>query len=134
VSASSSTTPAPKDALTFDVVAASLVVNFMGHLEDRASFLFRVWHFLRPLGLFYLVLPAPCVLNSRYLTHERLVTFLRDTCALELVEHHFSPRLAFYLCQRRGSSPPVRAPFRKVECNPGAKRNNFAIVLSGDGD
>ncbi|CAE6410835.1 unnamed protein product [Rhizoctonia solani] len=78
----------------WDVVSLSLVVNFVPDAKDRGKMLSIVHDILRPPsspangGLLFLVLPTPCVANSRYMTSAHLVSFctqlgftlLRDRC------------------------------------------------------
>ena len=134
----------------FDVVSLSLVVNFVGSAEGRGRMLERVGGFLRETarvmddggwgdegkgvvgewypGLF-LVLPAPCVLNSRYLDEERLEEIM-GTLGFECLESKISGKLVYYYYRYRheGRSESVKR-FRKIELRKGSSRNNFAIVL-----
>lgn len=89
-------------------------------------------------GLF-LVLPAPCVTNSRYLDERRLKDIMRH---LGYVQTHrkMSKKLVYYFWRFVGGGrdevveeklASMESPrlFRKEEIRPGAKRNNFSIVL-----
>lgn len=89
-------------------------------------------------GLF-LVLPAPCVTNSRYLDERRLEDMMRQL-GYARTRRKMSKKLVYYFWRFVGGggdedvvdgSGPERNPrlFRKVEIRPGAKRNNFSIVL-----
>lgn len=89
-------------------------------------------------GLF-LVLPAPCVTNSRYLDERRLEDMMRDLGYVR-TRRKMSKKLIYYFWrfvgggedesvgERPGSEKSPRL-FRKEEIRPGAKRNNFSIVL-----
>ncbi|MCJ1271433.1 hypothetical protein MMC22_011333 [Lobaria immixta] len=89
-------------------------------------------------GLF-LVLPAPCVTNSRYLDKRRLEDMMRHLGYVR-TRQKMSKKLIYYFWQfvggggdesveeRPGSEKSPRF-FRKEEIRPGAKRNNFSIVL-----
>ncbi|RKP24286.1 hypothetical protein SYNPS1DRAFT_17433, partial [Syncephalis pseudoplumigaleata] len=110
----------------------SLVVNFVGDIRARGRMLQRVPDFLRPGGAQYLflVLPLPCINNSRYMDHDRLVEMLASIGLNRLVAHHHSSRLAYYLFQRDAATVATRsARFTKKEIHPGGKRNNFCIVI-----
>lgn len=77
----------------------------------------------------FLVLPAPCVTNSRYLDESRL-TSIMQSLGYRLVKRKLSAKLAYYLWrfvkrQERGK----RETFSKKEICKGGMRNNFAIVL-----
>ncbi|KAF8717809.1 hypothetical protein RHS02_09265, partial [Rhizoctonia solani] len=78
----------------WDVVSLSLVVNFVPDAKDRGKMLSIAHDILRPPcsqangGFLFLVLPTPCVANSRYMTSDHLVsvcaqlgfTLIRDRC------------------------------------------------------
>ncbi|KAK6349765.1 hypothetical protein TWF696_006041 [Orbilia brochopaga] len=74
----------------------------------------------------FLVLPAPCVTNSRYLTEDHLQRIMASL-GYELLRRKLSPKLAYYLWRYVGNG--TGGTFKKVELRPGGKRNNFAIVV-----
>lgn len=126
----------------FDIVSLSLVVNYVGDAFGRGEMLRRVGRFLRrrkpenlPVdgieeifpGLF-LVLPAPCVTNSRYLDEDRLIDIMR-TLGFEKVRRKMSAKLVYYLWRYDGQVKQERKIFKKEEIRLGKSRNNFAIVL-----
>ncbi|KAG0201180.1 hypothetical protein BGX28_005926 [Mortierella sp. GBA30] len=81
----------------FDVVCLSLVVNFVGDPVQRGEILRHSARFLVPgTGLLYLVLPLPCIQNSRYMDHELLVEMMAALGYSTLVNHHFAKKLAYY--------------------------------------
>ena len=127
----------------FDVVSLSLVVNFVGDAVGRGKMLRRVRDFLRPrpdiqrknevmssvLPALFLVLPAPCVTNSRYLHEDRLEGILVALGYVK-VRRKLSKKLIYYLWRYDGIKGRTQdAVFRRQEVNPGASRNNFTIVL-----
>jgi 25S rRNA (adenine2142-N1)-methyltransferase len=77
-------------------------------------------------GLF-IVLPAACVMNSRYVTEERLEDIMKSL-GYDVVEKKISSKLAYYLLHF-DPSRKTKASFAKVEIRPGGQRNNFAITL-----
>lgn len=112
--------PASKDKL-FDVVCLSLVVNFVGDPAQRGEILRQATRFLVPkTGLLYLVLPLPCIDNSRYMDHELLVEMMDYLGFSTLVKHHFAKKLAYYVFQldmvpggsggKKGKTGMVRFP------------------------
>lgn len=202
----------------FDVVSLSLVLNYVGDAVARGQMLRRVEGFLKKRkkrgsegrnqeyegeemkeeaawlpGLF-LVLPAPCVTNSRYLDEERLEAMMRGLGYLR-IRRKMSLKLVYYFwkwtgneekgeaeegmeendndekteeskgqeqeeeeeewqgCTDQKSTKPQKKPpkdynplqrphpqhpknslrrttkWPKKEIHPGAKRNNFAVVL-----
>lgn len=127
----------------FDLVSLSLVVNYVGDAAGRGDMLKKAAAFLR-LGrrsgeeniigstfpAVFLVLPAPCVMNSRYLDEERLedmMTFL----GYVKVKRKLSKKLVYYLWRfvGRKAGQLEDVVFRKEEVRPGGQRNNFAIVV-----
>jgi 25S rRNA (adenine2142-N1)-methyltransferase len=91
-----------------------------------------------PLPCLFLVLPAPCLLNSRYLTAEHLAAIL-NSLGYCLVRAKTTRKLYYSLWRYDG--PGARdewvrtggqTVFKKREINPGGGRNNFCIVLDGD--
>ena len=124
----------------FDVVSLSLVVNFVGDAAERGEMLRRVGRFLRmggsgmgegSKGVFpglFLVLPAPCVANSRYLNEEMLEGIMR-ALGYMLVHRKLSSKLVYYYWRYCGEGDETREAFGKEEIRSGKGRNNFAIVL-----
>jgi 25S rRNA (adenine2142-N1)-methyltransferase len=81
----------------FNVVCLSLVVNFVGDPSQRGEILRRSAQFLVPgTGILYLVLPLPCIQNSRYMDHELLVEMMAALGYSTLINHHFAKKLAYY--------------------------------------
>ena len=118
--------PYSGDTKCFHVVCLSLVINFVCDPTGRGEMLRRTRHFLIPKGILYLVLPLPCVTNSRYLNHQHL-QFIMQSLGFHLTEHHFSKKLAFYIWMLDESYHYQSVP-KKILRN-GAGMNNFAIVL-----
>ncbi|KAI4258846.1 MAG: hypothetical protein LQ352_001057 [Teloschistes flavicans] len=127
----------------YDIVSLSLVVNYVGDPVGRGEMLRRVSRFLRfdnlceeedglvaGRGLFpslFLVLPAPCVMNSRYLDEGRLEVMM-GSLGFVRVRRKVSKKLVYYLWRYEGGAK-VGVDFKKQEIRPGGARNNFAIVL-----
>lgn len=133
------------DTERFDVISLSLVLNYVPDAAERGEMLRRTCSFLRSnsssfeeqssrgdqMKLFpslFLVLPAPCVTNSRYMDAARLKRIL-ESLGYELLEQKMSAKLAYYLWRYSGHNSNLRNTFPKVEANPGKTRNNFTIVL-----
>lgn len=130
----------------FDVVSLSLVVNYVGDATERGEMLRRVGSFLRTeiggakedhhgedkaedvFPALFLVLPAPCVLNSRYCDGKRLREMMLSE-GYELLRTKLSKKLAYYLWRYKGVGGVCRKSFGKVELRPGGARNNFCILL-----
>ncbi|MCJ1300096.1 hypothetical protein MMC08_002890 [Hypocenomyce scalaris] len=125
----------------FDVTSLSLVVNYVGDAAARGEMLRRVEKFLRRrsgghdecgvgdvLPALFLVLPAPCVLNSRYLDEERLGAIM-GSLGYVLRERKMSKKLVYYLWRFEGLGAGRGRAWKKEEVRTGGGRNNFAIVL-----
>ena len=126
----------------FDVISLSLVLNFVPDAAARGEMLKRVSSFLRQRSgysdtsdlnkeLFpslFLVLPASCVLNSRYLDEKRLEAML-ESLGYRLVRKKISNKLVSFLWRYEGNRELDVKVFKKEEVGIGGKRNNFAIIL-----
>ena len=132
--------PSMLEAEAFDIVSLSLVINYTGDAVGRGNMLKRVSSFLRQvparfdetasdlLPALFLVLPAPCVTNSRYLDENRLSDMM---CSLgyKKVKRKMSAKLVYYLWKYEGKSKKARKVYRKEELRSGKSRNNFAIAI-----
>ena len=120
----------------FDIVSLSLVVNFVPDMMQRGEMLKRVSNFLRrrqDISSFFfpgvfLVLPAPCITNSRYLDEERLEQIMRSL-GYRKAQRKMSAKLVYYLWRHEGIGPKMEKSFKKEQIRSGASRNNFALVL-----
>ncbi|GAO48699.1 hypothetical protein G7K_2869-t1 [Saitoella complicata NRRL Y-17804] len=137
------------DEERFDILSLSLVLNFVPTPAGRGEMLHHIRNFLFPAshytssnkesqieegGLLFLVLPAPCVENSRYLTEERLEDIMRSL-GYVLVKQRTAKKVAYWLWRmvtegkewgRHGSKA---VSWKKEEMRSGGSRNNFAVVL-----
>eukprot|EP00842_Homolaphlyctis_polyrhiza_P006061 jgi/Hompol1/6456/HPOL_002273-RA len=144
------------DTDRFNVVCLSLVINFVGDPASRGEMLSRTRSFLLPRGLLYVVVPLPCITNSRYMTHQHFLDIL-SSMDFECIQHHHSTKLAYYLFRWtkteislspallksnknakldrstkslvQASSSSSNAVFPKRILREGGGHNNFAIVL-----
>jgi 25S rRNA (adenine2142-N1)-methyltransferase len=129
------------DADHFDIISLSLVLNFVPNAEGRGKMLKRTCRFLDrqarcslPLSILsffpalFLVLPAPCIVNSRYMNEERL-TCIMASLGYVMLERKQSAKLLYYLWQLRDEPVPEEQTFAKKLVNDGPGRNNFSIVL-----
>lgn len=117
----------------FDVLSLSLVLNFVPEATRRGEMLQRTCEFLRQdedspniLPALFLVLPAACVTNSRYLTEGHLEE-LMSSLGYSLRHKHISAKLIYCLYSFSGDGSPRGFP--KTQLNPGSKRNNFSIIV-----
>ncbi|KAL6719627.1 25S rRNA (adenine2142-N1)-methyltransferase [Lecanora helva] len=120
----------------FDIVSLSLVVNFVGDPAERGEMLRRVEAFLRTsinpqvegFPALFLVLPASCVTNSRYLDEDRLESMMRSL-GYTKTNQKMSAKLVYYLWTYRKDPTDECYAFKKEVIRTGNSRNNFAIVL-----
>ncbi|KAK4698705.1 25S rRNA (adenine2142-N1)-methyltransferase, partial [Phenoliferia sp. Uapishka_3] len=121
--------PVPPPDKLFDVVGLSLVVNFIGSLSARGDILLHAHSYLKPSGYLYLVLPLPCLTNSRYMTHERLEGILTTT-GWSKAKQHDSAKLTYWLLKRtEGEGNRDGKIWKKEEVRKGVRRNNFCITV-----
>ncbi|KAM3417821.1 25S rRNA adenine-N(1) methyltransferase [Cercospora zeina] len=167
-----SSTSLEADEEKFDVIALSLVLNFVPSGAERGEMLRRTTKFLRqrqveaewdgcssevssdatfpsspirkvtptddsvlPASLtdyrstLFLVLPASCVLNSRYFNDERL-TLIMASLGYVMLERKTSSKLIYYLWQLRDDpAPPQEQNFKKLKVRDGPGMNNFHVEL-----
>ncbi|KAK6350784.1 hypothetical protein TWF718_003970 [Orbilia javanica] len=147
--------PVPKNVDDgYDIISCSLVLNYVPTPSGRGEMLRHITSFMEQalercrkrlcsistkstnkepekhwsnaFPAVFLVLPAPCVTNSRYLTEDRLQEIM-VSLGYEQLRRKLSPKLVYYLWKFVGGSSPKK--FKKAELLPGGKRNNFAIVV-----
>lgn len=130
---------------TFDVISLSLVVNYVPDAAQRGAMLQRTCRFLRSsksgrnnelsftFPALFLVLPAACVFNSRYLNEERLAMIM-ESLGYSKSKQKRTAKLVYYLWHYDHSRTTAARAVPKKEVNPGSGRNNFAIVLEGGQD
>lgn len=125
----------------YDVISLSLVVNFVADAEGRGAMLRRTTEFLeknatsdelkRLLPALFLVLPLPCVDNSRYLDEGRL-TAIMNTLGYGERQVKRTSKLYYSLWQfdaaeqRRHQGCDLS---KKTELRSGRDRNNFSITI-----
>ncbi|SPO21668.1 uncharacterized protein UTRI_01151_B [Ustilago trichophora] len=132
----------------FNMVALSLVINFVGDVRKRGEMLRHVHKYLPENddvpGFCFLVLPLSCLTNSRYMNQSHLRAIL-SSLGFNVLKQSDSAKLSRWLLQRKplaerkqaaeASEAPNAAHdwdgtvFKKRELNPGNDRNNFAIVV-----
>ena len=77
----------------------------------------------------FLVLPASCVLNSRYFNDERL-TLIMASLGYCMLQRKATRKLVYYLWQLRDKPAPMQEQnFGKVKVRDGGGMNNFWVEL-----
>ncbi|KAG9296242.1 hypothetical protein G9A89_014834 [Geosiphon pyriformis] len=90
----------------FDIVCLSLVINFVGDPIKRGAMLHRTIEFLNPEGL-----------------------QIMESFKYEMLRHHFSRKLAYYLFRLNPDIKISRVSFEKKILHNGKGKNNFCIVV-----
>lgn len=118
----------------WDVISLSLVINFVAEPKSRGRMLQMAHSMLRPDGLLFVVLPQPCVSNSRYLTEAHFSALV--ACAgFDEVEKKSrrGGKLTYSLLRkssRRVEGQKIDEKFTKKSVLLTGNRNNFCILLS----
>jgi 25S rRNA (adenine2142-N1)-methyltransferase len=120
----------------FDIVSLSLVLNYVTDAVGRGEMLKRITKFLRPpkeegdttkTGPFlFLVLPLPCVTNSRYVDEPLLLKIMGNLGFTKQHNKH-TTKLCYYLFSWNGKVTPRKTEKKKLRDKPAM--NNFSIVL-----
>ncbi|KAG0648512.1 25S rRNA (adenine(2142)-N(1))-methyltransferase [Hyphodiscus hymeniophilus] len=131
--------PLPKDGSEqFDILSLSLVLNFVPDAAGKGKMLLRTLEFLKEpkyledhgefLPALFLVLPASCVTNSRYMDEAKLEAIM-ESIGYVNTRKKLSNKLVYYLWRMASSVSRPATSFKKAEVRSGKDRNNFAIVL-----
>lgn len=148
--------PVPdRDEDKFDVISLSLVLNYVPGPAQRGAMLQKTVSFLRTgsltvdqplrpeltptklgkraLPCIFVVLPLPCLSNSRYMTQQHF-TFIMRSLGYRPLKTYDSQKLSYMLFGY--SSPNTKQQhhenaltLKKTELRAGRDRNNFAITL-----
>ncbi|XP_078368811.1 uncharacterized protein LOC144652610 [Oculina patagonica] len=110
----------------YDVVVMSLVINFEGDIRKRGDMLRKCRELVVDQGYLFIVLPLPCLNNSRYLNEELLISML-GSLGFDICTRHSSKKLSFFMF-RKTHQVQVKSFLKKV-LRKGGNHNNFAIVL-----
>jgi len=115
----------------YDVVVLSLVLNFVGDRSKRGLMIQRSLKLLRSdgVGRLFIILPAACLRNSRWINHERFVTKCMKPLGATLGECKYTRKLACmeFIKDPASTTPAVRSFRSEGIVLPGETRNNFSI-------
>jgi 25S rRNA (adenine2142-N1)-methyltransferase len=121
----------------FDMISLSLVLNYVPEPAGRGDMLKRITHFLQKrdpasedesavLPALFLVLPLPCVANSRYLDEETLLRVM-SSLGFRLEKKKDTLKLCHYLFTWTANGKETKFPKKLIRDRPGM--NNFCIVV-----
>ncbi|AMD22857.1 HHR088Cp [Eremothecium sinecaudum] len=131
--------PLPKsDEEAFDLISCSLVLNFVPTHQQRGNMIKRFRQFLRndvQATLLFIVLPRPCINNSRYTTSAYFCEMMQALGYLK-VRYHETNKLVYILFQTSSSGQSaipnnndLTKFSKKHKLQDGPGMNNFAITL-----
>ncbi|CCD22843.1 25S rRNA (adenine2142-N1)-methyltransferase NDAI_0A06890 [Naumovozyma dairenensis CBS 421] len=121
----------------FNLISCSLVLNFVPTPIERGEMCERFIKFLKPNGYLFIVLPLPCINNSRYMNRAHFIDLLTFLGYKE-VRYHEANKVCYFLLQLEGTDNGKhpkndrkdRLQFiKKRKVQDGNKMNNFSILL-----
>ncbi len=124
----------PAGAAAFDALVLSLVLNFVGDPRRRGVMLERCAALLPQGGALFIVIPAACITNSRYMNHVLFVRILHAV-GFELSRHKITPKLALYALRRSDccvTGDEMAGLGCRRLCRTGTQRNNFSVLIGGE--
>ncbi|KAH8725192.1 putative methyltransferase-domain-containing protein [Phaeosphaeriaceae sp. PMI808] len=126
------------DADRFDIISLSLVLNYVPDAIGRGEMLKRIPRFLRlpteqantrttNMPALFLVLPLPCVDNSRYLD-EAMLLHIMTSLGFTKEYHKNTSKLCYYFFSWSGQVERKKVDKKKLRDGPAM--NNFCVVLN----
>lgn len=126
--------PLPKTNLEkFNMISCSLVLNFVPSPRERGDMLRRITQFLKPpkssdsLSSLFLVLPLPCIENSRYFNND-ILNKIMSRLGFHQKCYYAAKKVAYWLFDWEGKVKRGEK-INKREVAAGANKNNFCITL-----
>ncbi|XP_031568151.1 25S rRNA adenine-N(1) methyltransferase-like [Actinia tenebrosa] len=113
-------------ASQYDIVVLSLVINFEGDPVKRGEMLKQCTKIIAKDGYLFVVLPLPCLMNSRFSSKELFLS-MTQSLGFKRIAQHSSRRLYFVMFKNTGNVNFKSFP-RKIT-RKGDGHNNFVIVL-----
>lgn len=119
----------------FNLISCSLVVNFVPSPTARGDMLKRITQFLKPptpnnMSTLFLVLPLPCITNSRYFDNSTLIAIMQELGFKQICRYE-AKKVVYWLFDWQGQDQIKLTDKyrRKKNLYSGANRNNFCILL-----
>lgn len=112
----------------FNIVCLSLVINFSPVPSIRGEMILSAKRNLELNGRLFIVLPLPCIMNSRYLTHEYFIEMMLSV-GFKYKNHLFTNKLALYLFENTSDTIENGKFSKKALLRDKGGCNNFAIVF-----
>lgn len=120
----------------YEVISCSLVLNFVPSPKERGAMLKRITEFLKEpsdgrTSSLFLVLPLPCITNSRYFDAVLLQNIM-ESFGFNQVKYHEANKVVYWLYDWMGPHATKRmTPHKKKELHGGSTRNNFYVDVTG---
>jgi 25S rRNA (adenine2142-N1)-methyltransferase len=76
-------------------------LNFISDPIKRGEMIEKALAHLPIGGTLFIVLPLPCIANSRYFDKERFLGIMEKTMGTEVKASHHSTRLAMYVFEKK---------------------------------
>lgn len=117
----------------FNLLSCSLVINFVPSPKERGEMLLRMTKFLKKptpdsISTLFLVLPLPCVSNSRYFDNKTLLSIMTHL-GFTQTKYYEANKVVYWLFDWNGEPSKTVKSFPKKELYPGSSRNNFCITF-----
>ncbi|EMG50761.1 hypothetical protein G210_1081 [Candida maltosa Xu316] len=125
--------PLPQDeSEKFNLISCSLVINFVPSPKERGEMLIRMTKFLKSpkngMSTLFMVLPLPCVANSRYFDNDRFLAIMKYL-GFHQTFYYEANKVAYWLFDWNGKRNSG-TKFPKKELHSGSSKNNFCITIS----
>ena len=121
-----------KESEKFNLISCSLVINFVPSPKERGEMLLRITKFLKKpkhaMSALFLVLPLPCVSNSRYFDNEKLIEIMTALGFTQTFSYEGN-KVVYWLFDWNGKVN-LKKKIPKKELHSGSNRNNFCITLA----
>ncbi|KAL6052435.1 25S rRNA (adenine2142-N1)-methyltransferase [Balamuthia mandrillaris] len=99
----------------FDVIVLSLVLNFVGDPRRRGEMLCHCANLLKAgTGHLFVVLPLPCLSNSRYLNHGLFLRLMEEGLGFTFAGNKKSNKLAFYIFRKQDGNAATTSQLRSL--------------------
>lgn len=123
--------PNQEDNDKFDLVSCSLVLNFVPTPAGRGEMCKRFRSFLNKDGYVFVVLPLPCITNSRYMNRE-LFNKIMKSLGYEEIQYKLSKKLCYFLFQMKNdiNKKDMIKYQKKIKIRDEPGMNNFSIILN----
>ncbi|CCH61395.1 hypothetical protein TBLA_0E03410 [Henningerozyma blattae CBS 6284] len=100
----------------FDVISCSLVLNFVPEHSARGEMCKRFSSFLKPNGYIFIVLPLPCMENSRYMNKQHFIS-LMESLGYSSIHYKTAKKVCYMLFQFKSKADNQKMKLFKKKLN-----------------